>query len=97
MMEVQRLWHFTNSVGPCCCLGVFKTKYDYTAQIFKARHCFILQSLEQIYQMLKSWYDVVVRCGEDPRQLLAAALVNVGNNLLASELIPDWQLKGINQ
>ena len=29
---------------------------------------------DQIFTMLNAWHDVVVRCGENPHHLLAAAL-----------------------
>lgn len=44
--------------------------------------------------MLKTWHDAVVECGENPRHLLAAAFVNLGNNMLASELIPENLFQG---
>ncbi|XP_053380795.1 uncharacterized protein LOC123549420 isoform X1 [Mercenaria mercenaria] len=44
---------------------------------------------QRIHQMLKSWHDVVVECGENPKMLLAAAFVNASTNYaMAYKLVP---------
>ncbi|XP_053380815.1 uncharacterized protein LOC128548982 [Mercenaria mercenaria] len=47
---------------------------------------------QRIHQMLKSWHDVVVECGENPKMLLAAAFVNASTNYaMAYKLVPRNQ------
>lgn len=53
---------------------------------------------EKIRNMIQKWHDVVVSEGENPRQLLAAALVVVGNRALAEKFYTGiidekWQPK----
>ncbi|XP_053391090.1 uncharacterized protein LOC128553916 isoform X2 [Mercenaria mercenaria] len=47
---------------------------------------------QRIHQMLKTWHDVVVDCGENPKMLLAAAFVNASTNYaMAYKLVPKEQ------
>ena len=50
---------------------------------------------DQIFNMLNEWHDVVVRCGENPRHLLAAALDESEYRLLAvNKLLTPKELDG---
>ncbi|XP_052240102.1 uncharacterized protein LOC127850812 isoform X2 [Dreissena polymorpha] len=56
---------------------------DFTeAQFARLKHAYHNMD-DQIFVMLNAWHDVVVRCGENPRHLLAAALDDCENRFLA--------------
>ncbi|XP_052815989.1 uncharacterized protein LOC128242753 isoform X2 [Mya arenaria] len=38
---------------------------------------------EQTFRLVKAWHDVVVDCDENPKELLASALLDIGNKYLA--------------
>ena len=39
--------------------------------------------VDQTFKMVRAWHDVVVQCGENPRQLLKSVLCEIGNRYLA--------------
>jgi len=53
-----------------------------------------LQFSERIYLMVKKWHDVVSNCGENPKELLAAAMVECGNLFVASQCFGDKFARG---
>ncbi|KAH3769968.1 hypothetical protein DPMN_171247 [Dreissena polymorpha] len=52
---------------------------------------------ERIFAMLKAWHDTVISCEQNPRHLLAVALEDSGNRLLAIKLVPGEELDRIVQ
>ena len=52
------------------------------------------QFSERIYLMVKKWHDVVSNCGENPKELLAAAIQACGNFFIACEYFGNQFAKG---
>ncbi|KAH3711193.1 uncharacterized protein LOC127857538 [Dreissena polymorpha] len=65
------------------------------AQFARLKHAYRNMD-DQIFAMLNAWHDVVVRCGENPRRLLAAALDDCENRFLAvTKLVTPKELDGL--
>ncbi|WAR11982.1 hypothetical protein MAR_026162, partial [Mya arenaria] len=43
----------------------------------------VVEISEQTFRLVKAWHDVVVDCDENPKELLASALLDIGNKYLA--------------
>ncbi|KAH3711146.1 uncharacterized protein LOC127857537 [Dreissena polymorpha] len=67
------------------------------AQFARLKHAYRNMD-DQIFAMLNAWHNVVVRCGENPRHLLAAALDDCENRYLAvTKLVTPTELDGLKR